>query len=81
MLQAPQCRPNTVRPFRGSAGSVTTTILMPQDAPLQKVEATRGYGGRIVTYDRYTQDREEIFSMFRRTSTHGSPVVADTWRT
>ena len=26
----------------------------------QKVAATRGYGGKVVTYDRYTQDREEI---------------------
>ncbi len=44
----------------GSLLSVPTTILMPNDAPVQKVEATRGYGGRIVTYDRYTEDREEI---------------------
>src|SRR4051794_25284328 len=28
-------------------------ILMPQDAPVAKVEATRGYGADIVTYDRY----------------------------
>jgi threonine dehydratase len=44
----------------GNLLSVPTTILMPVDAPAQKVEATRGYGGRIVTYDRYAQDREEI---------------------
>jgi len=44
----------------GSLLSVATTILMPSDAPAQKVEATRGYGGRIVTYDRYAEDREEI---------------------
>ena len=36
------------------------TIVMPTDAPGVKVEATRGYGGRIVTYDRYTEDREAI---------------------
>jgi threonine dehydratase len=35
-------------------------ILMPQDAPEAKVEATRGYGAEIVTYDRYTQDREAL---------------------
>jgi len=34
------------------------TILMPLDAPASKVEATRGYGAEIVTYDRYTEDRE-----------------------
>lgn len=36
------------------------TILMPQDAPASKVEATRGYGAEIVTYDRYTEDREPL---------------------
>ncbi|MGV3493582.1 MAG: threo-3-hydroxy-L-aspartate ammonia-lyase [Ramlibacter sp.] len=36
------------------------TILMPTDAPAAKMEATRGYGGRVVTYDRYTEDREQI---------------------
>ena len=36
------------------------TIVMPLDAPASKVAATRGYGGRIVTYDRYTEDREAI---------------------
>jgi threonine dehydratase len=32
-------------------------ILMPEDAPAAKVDATRSYGGEIVTYDRYSQDR------------------------
>ena len=36
------------------------TIVMPHDAPAVKVEATRGYGGRVVSYDRYTEDREAI---------------------
>jgi threonine dehydratase len=36
------------------------TILMPEDAPPSKVAATRGYGAEIVTYDRYTGDREAI---------------------
>jgi threonine dehydratase len=33
---------------------------MPQDAPQAKVDATRGYGGEVVLYDRYTQDREAL---------------------
>ena len=33
---------------------------MPHDAPASKLEATRGYGGRVVTYDRYRENREEI---------------------
>src|SRR5215218_4483877 len=36
------------------------TIVMPQDAPAAKIEATRGYGGNVVLYDRYTEDREQI---------------------
>lgn len=36
------------------------TILMPEDAPAAKREATRGYGAEIVTYDRWTENREEI---------------------
>jgi threo-3-hydroxy-L-aspartate ammonia-lyase len=36
------------------------TILMPEDAPASKLDATRGYGAEIVTYDRYTGDREAI---------------------
>lgn len=35
-------------------------IVMPADAPAAKVEATRAYGATIVTYDRYTEDREEV---------------------
>ncbi|MGD0202188.1 MAG: pyridoxal-phosphate dependent enzyme [Bryobacteraceae bacterium] len=36
------------------------TIVMPADAPRSKVEATRGYGAKIVTYDRLREDREAI---------------------
>ena len=35
-------------------------IVMPQDAPAIKIEATRGYGADVVLYDRYTEDREAI---------------------
>lgn len=35
-------------------------IVMPLDAPAAKMEATRGYGAEVVTYDRYTQDREVL---------------------
>jgi threo-3-hydroxy-L-aspartate ammonia-lyase len=37
-----------------------STIVMPEDAPLAKVEATRAYGGHIVTYQRFREDREAI---------------------
>ncbi|KCV66453.1 serine/threonine dehydratase [Bordetella bronchiseptica 99-R-0433] len=39
---------------------VQATIIMPRDAPAAKRAATEGYGGRIVTYDRYSEDREAI---------------------
>jgi threonine dehydratase len=36
------------------------TILMPEDAPASKVAATRGYGAEVITYDRYSEDREAL---------------------
>jgi len=39
---------------------VKATIVMPADAPAAKLAATRGYGGEVVTYDRFTEDREAI---------------------
>ena len=39
---------------------IPATIVMPHDAPVSKVAATRGYGGNVVIYDRYTEDREQI---------------------
>ena len=39
---------------------VPATIIMPSDAPAMKVAATRGYGAEVVSYDRYTEDREAI---------------------
>jgi threo-3-hydroxy-L-aspartate ammonia-lyase len=38
----------------------TAVILMPKDAPLTKMAATRGYGAEVVTYDRYGQDRAAL---------------------
>jgi len=36
------------------------TIVMPEDAPAAKLEATRSYGAEVVLYDRWTESREEI---------------------
>ena len=38
----------------------TAVIVMPQDTPASKLDAVRGYGAEIITYDRYTGDREVI---------------------
>ena len=35
-------------------------ILMPLDAPQAKVDATQGYGGEVIRFDRFTQDREAL---------------------
>jgi len=42
------------------------TIVMPQDAPRSKMESTRSYGARIVTYDRFTQEREAIAAAIQK---------------
>lgn len=39
---------------------VQATIIMPLDAPAAKRAATEGYGGKVVTYDRYKEDREAV---------------------
>jgi threonine dehydratase len=39
---------------------VPATIVMPEDAPRSKLEATRGYGAEVVLYDRYSGDRAAI---------------------
>lgn len=39
---------------------VPATIVMPADAPPPKLEATRGYGARVVAYDRHKESREAI---------------------
>ena len=35
-------------------------ILMPDDAPESKVNATKGYGAEVVTYDRYAEERPAL---------------------
>ncbi|MBI1943436.1 MAG: threo-3-hydroxy-L-aspartate ammonia-lyase [Betaproteobacteria bacterium] len=39
---------------------VPATIVMPEDAPRVKLEATRGYGAEIVTYDPKSAARDEL---------------------
>jgi threonine dehydratase len=36
------------------------TIVMPEDAPRSKMEATRARGAKIVTYNRFTESREAL---------------------
>lgn len=39
---------------------IQAAIVMPEDAPRPKLENTKRLGGEVVTYDRYTGDREAI---------------------
>ncbi|AVO38143.1 threonine ammonia-lyase [Pukyongiella litopenaei] len=39
---------------------IGATIVMPSDAPAQKIDNTRALGAEVVLYDRATEDRDEI---------------------
>jgi threonine dehydratase len=49
----------------------TAVIVMPHDTPASKLDAVRGYGAEIITYDRYTGDR----ATRRRAGTDADPAV------
>jgi threonine dehydratase len=44
----------------GTLLGVKTVIVMPLDAPQVKLEATRGYGAEVITYDPRAARREEL---------------------
>ena len=48
------------------------TVVMPQDAPAAKRRATEGYGGRVVSYDPATEDRQEVA---KRLAAETNPVL------
>ncbi len=52
---------------------IHAVIVMPEDAPRAKLENTRALGGEVVTYDRYSEDREAIGNAIARA--RGSVVV------
>lgn len=37
-------------------------VLMPEDAPASKREATRGYGAEVIPFDRYAVDRDALLA-------------------
>ena len=45
---------------------IPATLVMPVDSPAIKMAATRGYGAEVITYDRYTEDREAIGQQLAR---------------
>lgn len=52
---------------------VSATIVMPEDAPASKMEATRSHGARIITYNRQRESREEIGRKLAAET--GAPIV------
>jgi threonine dehydratase len=52
---------------------IEATIVMPTDAPAGKLAATAGYGARIISYDRYREDRAAICQ--RRADERGLAVI------
>ncbi|WP_411816011.1 threonine/serine dehydratase [Hyphococcus sp. DH-69] len=46
--------------FAAKLLGINATIVMPEDAPKIKAENVKRLGANIVTYDRYTEDREEV---------------------
>ncbi len=59
---------------------MAATIVMPADAPQVKLDATAALGAKIVLYDRYTENREEIAAAICAKS--GATLVsayADPW--
>ena len=52
---------------------IKSVIVMPNDAPAAKMAATREYGGELVLYDRYVEDREELARQLA--SQHGLTLI------
>ena len=45
--------------------NVPATIVMPHDSPASKRSATEAYGAEIISYDRYTESREDVAAAIR----------------
>ncbi len=60
----------------GSMLGIKTAIVMPDDAPRAKLENTKRLGGEVITYDRYTGDREAIA---RETAAERGAVVVPSY--
>lgn len=52
---------------------VRATIIMPTDAPATKMQRTERSGGRIVTYDRASEDRDAVAARF--IAEHGGTLI------
>jgi len=51
---------------------VSATIVMPENAPVAKRQATEGYGARVVSYDPAQEKREDVAERMRQ---EGNPAL------
>lgn len=59
--------------YAGSLLGICVTVVMPHDAPDVKVAATEQYGARVVRYDRFTENRNDIAAEIAAVS--GSRII------
>jgi threonine dehydratase len=59
--------------YSASLLGMRSVIIMPKDAPALKIERTRAFGGEVVLYDRYTEDRVAIGGAIAQE--HGLTIV------
>lgn len=52
---------------------IPVTVIMPDDAPRAKRDATEGYGAKVISYNRATQDREEVARAYAEA--HQLPII------
>jgi threonine dehydratase len=66
---------NHAQGVAAAAGLMGTSavIVMPADAPRAKIEGTKALGAEVITYDRWTESREEIGARIARE--RGSTLV------
>lgn len=57
----------------GQLLDIPATIIMPENAPAVKLNATRGYGAEIITYDPEATTREELAQ--RVAAERGLPII------
>ncbi len=53
---------------------------MPEDAPPNKLAATRGYGAEVIPFDRYASDREQLLADARGRARGRSRSIPTTTR-
>jgi len=68
-------------PWQQSTWALRRPIVMPEDAPNGKLEATRNHGATIITYNRHRESREAIAAqILKETGAHAGPAVRSSTR-